>query len=181
MIHSSKPPLDEDLLVHYGVKGMKWGTRKNGTEGVSRRTDREAAKDAKEFARAKMFYGEGAGTRRKLIKATVDAKAKRDPSYKKAFDNHLGNQNMSKHAEKARGERSRKDKRETVRKTGNSINRALNGPYAGSAAIALIGAGTAYAKNTGLDKKVMSSVRKAANNQKLRREVNDLLRKAAGG
>lgn len=25
---TDKPPLDEDLLVHYGVRGMKWGVRK---------------------------------------------------------------------------------------------------------------------------------------------------------
>src|SRR5215211_7511775 len=27
MIHDHKPPLDEALLVHYGIKGMKWGVR----------------------------------------------------------------------------------------------------------------------------------------------------------
>lgn len=68
----------EDFLMHYGVKGMKWGTRKNYYEGASNKTNREARKDASEFARAQMFYGEGAGTRRKLIRATVDAKTKKD-------------------------------------------------------------------------------------------------------
>lgn len=48
-------------LMHYGVKGMKWGVR------------RRARRDAKEFTQAKMYYGEGAGNRRKLIKATVKA------------------------------------------------------------------------------------------------------------
>lgn len=71
-------------LYNYGVKGMRWGVR------------RRATKDAKEFARAKMFYGEGAGTRRKLIKATVEERSK-DPQYKKAFDEALSKQNMSKH------------------------------------------------------------------------------------
>lgn len=28
MIVADKPPLDEDLLMHFGVKGMKWGRRK---------------------------------------------------------------------------------------------------------------------------------------------------------
>jgi hypothetical protein len=27
MLHEQKPPLDEALLVHYGVKGMHWGIR----------------------------------------------------------------------------------------------------------------------------------------------------------
>lgn len=28
MLVAEKPPLDEDLLVHFGVKGMRWGQRK---------------------------------------------------------------------------------------------------------------------------------------------------------
>jgi hypothetical protein len=170
VIIAEKPPLDEALLIHYGVKGMRWGQRSTRIEGVSRRTDHEASKDAQEFARAKLFYGEGAGTRRKLIKAKVETKKKQDPNYKKAFEHHL-----DKHAEKARSERRRKDTRASVRKTGNSINRALNGPFAGSAAIALVTAGAAYAKNTGLDQRLMSTARNAMNNRDLRRQVNDLL------
>lgn len=39
----------EDVICHYGVKGMKWGVR------------REAKRDARESVRAQMSYGEGAG------------------------------------------------------------------------------------------------------------------------
>lgn len=28
MIDAEKPPLDDDLLMHFGIKGMKWGQRK---------------------------------------------------------------------------------------------------------------------------------------------------------
>jgi hypothetical protein len=179
MIHDTKPPLDENLLIHYGVPGMKWGVRKNNYEGASSRTNREARKDAAESARAKMFYGEGAGTRRKLIKAQVEAKSKKDPTYKAAFDHHMQRQDLGRHAEKARGERRRKDTRATVRKTGNAVNRAINGPFAGSAAIAMVAAGAAYARNTGMDQKAANAVRQAVNNRRLRQEVNDLLRNAA--
>lgn len=96
----------EDFLAHFGVKGMRWGVKNEREPGLSRKTDNEAKKDATEFARAKMFYGSGVGTRRKLIKASVDAKTAKDPLYAKAFDRHLTNQNMSDRAQKARGERS---------------------------------------------------------------------------
>ena len=128
----------DDYLAHYGVKGMKWGVRKSETPGVSRRTDREAKKDAKEFARAKMFYGEGAGTRRKLIKNTVEAKSKKDPDYKKAFENHLGSQDMGKHAQKARQERSRKDAVSQTKKTARGIKNLALGTGASATTAAAV-------------------------------------------
>lgn len=111
----------DDFLEHFGVKGMKWGVRKDSIPGVSARTSREAKKDATEFAKAKMFFGEGAGTRRKLIKAQVESKSAKDPSYKKAFDHHLGNQDLGKRASQARGERKRKDVAKTTAKTARGV------------------------------------------------------------
>lgn len=159
MIDDDKPPLDEALLMHVGVRGMKWGVRKSDHPGASRATNRTAHKDAVEFARAKLFYGEGAGNRRKLIKATVEAKSKKDPTYKAAFDHHLNQQDLSVHASKARGERRRKDIKSTTGKNARAINRAINGPFAGPvAATALLGAFGA-ARASGLDKKVMNAGR----------------------
>lgn len=126
------------FLAHYGVPGMKWGKRKAVIPGVSAKTSREARKDADEFAKAKMFYGEGAGTRRKLIKAKVEAKAGKDPNYKKAFDHHLNNQDMGKRAEKARGERKRKDVVKGTAKTARGVKNLALGTGAPVAISALV-------------------------------------------
>ena len=128
----------DDFLAHYGVKGMRWGQRKASIPGVSPKTSREAKKDATEFAKAKMFYGEGAGTRRKLIKAKVEAKAAKDPNYKKAFDHHLGNQDMGKRAEGARSERRRKDVVKGTAKTARGVKNLVLGTGAPVALSALV-------------------------------------------
>lgn len=176
----------EDFLAHYGVKGMKWGVRKADSrpEGVSARVNRDAKKDAREFARAKMFYGEGAGTRRKLIKATVEQKSKRDPSYKKAFDFHVDAQDMSKHAAKAQSERRRKDVTAKTTKTARGVHRQLTGGFGNvSMASAAIAGGYVVAKQTGADKVVINAAktgfnnaRRAAQSQQNRRAVNNWLR-----
>lgn len=160
VIGEVKPDLEElaEVLVHFGVKGMKWGVRHDRPDGVSRGTNREAKKDAHEFARAKMFYGESAGTRRKLIKATVEAKSKRDPSYKKAFDHHLANQDMSTHASKARGERKRRNIKNSTAKTTRGISHYLRGnPQYASAAAAMIAGGALWAHKNGVDKAILKA------------------------
>lgn len=133
------------FLAHFGVKGMRWGVKNEREPGLSRKTDNDAKKDATEFARAKMFYGSGAGTRRKLIKASVEAKSAKDPLYATAFQRHLTNQNMSDHAEKARSERSRKDKGQKVRQSTGYVARRLTGEMGTTAAFtAAAFAGAAY-------------------------------------
>jgi hypothetical protein len=104
-------------LYHYGVKGMKWGVRK---------ARRIAKKDAKEYARAKMYYGEGAGNRRKLIKAKVNERSK-DPNYKEAFEKALAEQDMANHATKAKAERARNTAVKSTVKTGRGIVNAAMG------------------------------------------------------
>lgn len=143
-------------LEHFGVKGMRWGVRNaesttgfharvDGAPGVHPKTDNLARKHAEEFARAKMFYGQGAGTRRKLIKATVESHKKQDPSYAKAFDHHLARQNMGEHASKARSERARKNTVATGKKTTMAVLRRATGQYGNAAAAIAVGAaGIAY-------------------------------------
>ena len=153
--------MNSSELTHYGVKGMKWGVTHDRPDGVSRSTNRDARKDASEFARAKQFYGEGAGTRRKLIKATVDGKSKKNASYKTAFDHHLANQDSSKHAAKAQSERKRKNVVNSTRKGVRGTSHILRGnsQYA-SAATAIIVGGALYAHRAGIDKAIFDGGKK---------------------
>lgn len=162
VIPGVNPPMED--LLHYGVKGMHWGVRHDGPASVSRGTNRQAKNDAKEFARAKLFYGEGAGTRRKLIKAAVEAKSRKDPAYKRAFDHHLAKQDMSKHAEKARSERKRKDIKKSAGRGIRGTRHILNGnsQYA-SAATAIAVGGALYAHKAGIDKIVLQKGKQAFN------------------
>ena len=135
--------MHEDYLEHHGVKGMKWGVRRSpeqlGHKVVNAHRDRherrEARKDAKEFARAKMYYGEGAGTRRKLIKATVAEKSK-SGVYAEEFEKSLGSQNMADHAKKAKRERGINDVRNAAGKTGRGVVNIIAGnPQRASASV----------------------------------------------
>lgn len=170
ILGQNKPSLDD--LVHFGVKGMKWGVRKDRPEGVSRRTARDARRDAVEFARAKQFFGEGAGTRRKLIKATVEGKSKRDPAYAKAFQVALDQQDTSQHASKARSERKRKDVVKGTAKTARGVRHIINGnsQYASLAAALLVG-GFMFARKAGIDKVVTRSAKTAYSAVKNSRNV----------
>lgn len=171
----------QDALAHYGVKGMQWGVRKDDQlEGVPAKTNREASKDAREFARAKMFYGEGAGTRRKLIKATVEAKSK-DPVYKKAFDHHLAKQDLAQHASKARSERRRKNVKSSTGKTVRGAHRQLTGgmgtvPLAGAAAAAGYLAVKRYNVDQILKDAATTKYTQAKTNSNNKKAVDDLLK-----
>lgn len=132
-----------DSLMHAGVKGMKWGQRK---------TNREAAKDAKEYTKAKMYFGEGAGVRRRLINNSVKSKMK-DPAYKAAFDKHVSNTDMSRRASQARGTRKRTDTTNGIKKTARGIGHIARGnsQYASLAAAGIFTAAVA-AHKSGVDK-----------------------------
>ena len=86
-----------DELMHYGIKGMKWGVR------------RMAKKDAKRHAEAKMFYGKTAGTKRKLLKAELENKKKKISGYEEEFNKALENVDYAKAAKKAVRTRKKKD------------------------------------------------------------------------
>ena len=158
-IQSDFREVGEDFLAHYGVAGMKWGqrnARNTPIEGVSSKTNKEAKKDAEEFTRAKLFYGEGAGTRRKLIKAKVESKAKANPSYKKAFDIHVEGTDLGKRASQAKSQRKRKDVVASTKKTARGVNHMIRGnPQYASAASAMLVGGALYIHKKGIDKVVL--------------------------
>lgn len=173
----------EDFLAHYGVKGMKWGVRKD-RDGIPRRTNREAKKDAEEFAQAKMFYGKGAGTRRKLIKNTVEAKKKRDSAYGKAFEKHLAEQDMAKRAAKARTERKRTDRKEKTKQRAGYVARSFTGEMGTQAAFTAVAlGGAAYLRTPKGQAAVKRSVSRvmdakdAAMRHKGAKHINDFLKK----
>lgn len=110
-----------DFLVHYGVGHDQgghsgrypWGSGDKPKQGLKqriqrRRTTRIARKDAKRYVDAKMFYGEGAGNRRKLLKAELNKKMV-DPDYKEAFDRAVEEADYAKSAQKAKRERRARD------------------------------------------------------------------------
>lgn len=133
-----------NYLIHYGVKGMHWGHRK---------MRKRAQKDAKEYARAKMYYGKGAGNRRKLISNTVAQRSK-DPYYKSEFDKAMAKQDMVKHVSAAKRERKMADIKDTTAKTVRGVVNVATGNIGRASAAAIILYATA--KYTGADKVVSS-------------------------
>lgn len=126
---------------------------------------KEARKDAKEYARAQMFYGEGAGTRRKLIQATVDGKVARDPAYERAFQHELSRQDMADHVTKARWERERRD---AVHATKKTVRAVVTGNHRGAnTTVLVIGVAAYYAHQFGIDRKIYEASKRQI--QKLRR------------
>ena len=118
---------------------------------------KEAAKDAEEYARAKAYYGEGAGTRRKKIKNKLSEKMK-DEEYKKEFEKQLAQQDMAKHQKAANRERKAKDVKNTAAKIGRGIKNLILGVGTTSVtAIALYN----VAKATGADKVIASKAKQA--------------------
>jgi hypothetical protein len=68
-----------------------------------------AADDAKRWAAAEMFYGEGAGTRRKLLNAELGERFD-DPVYNELFNNAYDKLDLNKFAQQAIKERKSIDR-----------------------------------------------------------------------
>lgn len=162
LYNKPSPQEYQEYLAHHGILGQKWGVRRTPEQlGQLRNPVRQAKKDAKEYARAKMFYGEGAGTRRKLIKNTVAERSK-NAAYKQAFDSALAEQDMAKHVQKAKAERKVKDAKNQAAKTGRGIvNLATGHPERLGAGMMTIATAMTLAHKTGADKFIAEQGKKA--------------------
>lgn len=113
--------------------------------------EKMAEQDAERWAAAEMFYGEGAGTRRKLLDAELQTKLS-DGDYENAFYNAYNSLNLDKFAERAIKERQKIDR---AAKAGKNFNALKRGNLTGLSNGIFIVVGVAYvAHATGYDKKI---------------------------
>lgn len=119
---------------------------------------KQAIKDADEFAKAKMFYGEGAGVRRRLIGQTVQFKVANVPGYDVAFRRELAKQDFAKLSRRARKERRLIDAKDAVAKNSRALIRgdvrSMSVPLLAVAAVGYV------AHQTGYDKKALEYTQK---------------------
>lgn len=82
-----------------------------------------AETDAFNWARAEMFFGQGAGIRRRLLWNEIDSKMARIPNYEPLFQKAYGKQNMAEHALKAAKERKAIDRKVAIGKNARALAR----------------------------------------------------------
>lgn len=108
-----------------------------------------AQQDAERWAAAEMFYGEGAGTRRKLVGAEIQARYN-VPGYLEAFNRAYESLDMDKFAKGAIRERQKIDRAAAA---GKNIRALKNGNVRGLSTGAFVVVGVAYfAHAAGYDK-----------------------------
>lgn len=130
---------------------------------------KEARRDAKEYAKAAMGYGEGAGIRRRLIQATVESKAFRDEAYARAFDDAIEAEDMGKHAAQARSERRRKDVAHSIKRNTRAV---VSGDYKNLTGPVLVVVALGWAAHeTGFDRKVLIEAKEVVRKAKLRYQL----------
>ncbi len=133
---------------------------------------KQAQRDAYEYAAAYMSYGEGAGTRRKLIDGTVDYKSRTVPGYQEAFSRAAAEQNMGKHAQKAQRAARNRTVRRSVERNGRAI---MTGDTSNLEFWAIVIGGTAvFLHKTGGDKAIIRATRNGF--AKVRNRVADFIR-----
>lgn len=117
-----------------------------------------AQQDAGRWAAAEMFFGEGAGTRRKLLWAEISDKLATIPEYQEIFDRAYRSQNMTKHAEAALAERKRIDR---AAKAGKNLRAIKSGNLQNlTTGVALVFFAGYVAHEFGYDKKAYEEGKK---------------------
>lgn len=116
-----------------------------------------AAKDAAAWAYAEMFFGEGAGTRRKLLEATIATRVERITGYHEAFSKAYEQQDFAKLAIKAARERQRLDSSNYLAKNIRALVRG-DVRHVSPALLAVV-AGGYFAHKQGYDKVVLQRVK----------------------
>lgn len=125
---------------------------------MSKNLDKIAKKDAENWARAEMFFGEGAGIRRKHLQADIDTKTATIPGYLERFGAYYEKQDMAEHAIQAAKERKKIDagikasKNLRALKSGNVRNL--------STGVFVVVAGYVLARETGMDKHIEREAKK---------------------
>lgn len=118
-----------------------------------------AAQDAYDYGLAQMFFGEGAGNRRKFIGTIVDQKMQDIPGYAEAFDKAFGKLNQIEIAEKALKERKAIDR---AAKASQNFRALKNGSVQNLTTGVFVAYGTYWVcKQTGYDKVIEAEVKKA--------------------
>lgn len=118
-----------------------------------------AKEDAQRWASAEMAYGEGAGTRRKLMNAELQSKTLNIPGYWDAFNNAYDALDMNKFAKAAVKERKALDR---AAKASKNLRAIRTGNYQGLSTGVFVAVGTAYVLHvTGYDKVLLAEGKKA--------------------
>lgn len=113
--------------------------------------EKMAAKDAHEYGLAQMFFGQGAGTRRKLIEAVIEERIATVPGYEVALDTAYSKLSQIEMAEKAIAERKKID---GIAKAGKNLRALKRGRLQDLSTGVYVAVGVAYvAHATGYDKK----------------------------
>jgi hypothetical protein len=122
--------------------------------------DKLAKKDAFAWARAEMFFGEGAGIRRKLLNAQIEDRMAKIPGYVERFNDFYAQQNMADHAIAAAKERKHIDMIVKAKRNGKGLLRGNKNQMVG-----LVLAGWVsweIAKELGYDEPIKRNVKETA-------------------
>jgi len=120
--------------------------------------DKIAKKDAFNWARAEMFFGTGAGTRRKLLEAEIAHKVETISGYHESFNKWYSKQNFADHAIAAAKERKHIDRVSMLKRNGRGLLTGNRRQLTGTVLTGVLVWGVLV--ETGYDKPIKAEVKK---------------------